>query len=63
MIETGVTEFRRSSFEVRHRILKGSDLAVEGFETRVWTGKDPEDPKRVKGMPIPPEVVERFKTT
>ena len=35
-IETTVAEFRRSSFDVRHRLSKNGALAVEGFETRVW---------------------------
>jgi 4-hydroxybenzoyl-CoA thioesterase len=43
VIETTVTEFRRSSFDVRHRLLKGGELAVEGSETRVWVARDPAD--------------------
>ena len=35
-ISSEVSEFRRSSFEVRHRITIGGELAVEGSETRVW---------------------------
>lgn len=61
MIESAVTEFRRSSFDVRHRLLKADGtLAVEGFETRVWVGRDPGDPKRIRAQPIPAEVIERF---
>ncbi len=54
-------EFRRSSFEVKHRISIGGELAVEGSETRVWAAQDPGDPTKLKGMPIPAEVIERFK--
>jgi 4-hydroxybenzoyl-CoA thioesterase len=61
-IASEVSEFRRSSFEVKHRISIGGELAVEGSETRVWTGQDPVDPTRLKGMPIPAEVIERFKS-
>src|SRR6187455_1772279 len=41
-IETSVTEIKRSSFQITH-LLKKADgaLGVEGFETRVWTGRDP----------------------
>jgi 4-hydroxybenzoyl-CoA thioesterase len=60
-IESTVTEFRRSSFDVRHRLLKDGALAVEGFETRVWTVRDPDNPARLKSAPIPDEVRERFK--
>jgi 4-hydroxybenzoyl-CoA thioesterase len=59
--ESGVSEWRRSSFVVRHRLLKpGDKLAVEGFETRVWAMPHPDDPQRIKAVPIPPEVVVRL---
>jgi 4-hydroxybenzoyl-CoA thioesterase len=56
-IETQVTAIRTSSFDVRHRLLKGGgELAVEGFETRVWTVTDPANPERIKAHPLPAEV-------
>jgi 4-hydroxybenzoyl-CoA thioesterase len=55
-----VSEFRRSSFDVAHRLLVHGALAVEGNETRVWAGRDPADPSRIKSQPIPPEVAARF---
>src|SRR5215813_4113798 len=37
-IETKVKEFKRSSFFVEHKVTKkGGVLALEGFETRLWT--------------------------
>jgi 4-hydroxybenzoyl-CoA thioesterase len=60
-IESNVSEFRRSSFEVQHRLLIGGTLAVEGSETRVWAAVDKDDPSKMKARPIPPEVIERFK--
>jgi 4-hydroxybenzoyl-CoA thioesterase len=59
-IESTVVEFRRSSFDVRHRLLKEGVLAVEGFETRVWTVRDPEDPERLRSQAIPEEVKALF---
>ena len=60
-IESTVAEFRRASFDVRHRLLREGDvLAVEGFETRVWVGRHPDNPKGIKAQPIPPEVVAAF---
>jgi 4-hydroxybenzoyl-CoA thioesterase len=36
------TEFRRASFDVRHRLLRDDgDLGGRGFETRVWVGRHP----------------------
>jgi 4-hydroxybenzoyl-CoA thioesterase len=60
-IASEVSEFRRSSFEVRHRITIGGELAVEGSETRVWASQDPDNPVKLKGMPIPAAVIERFR--
>ena len=58
-IETAITRLGRSSFEVHHRLLKGGELAVEGFETRVLVAKDPDDPDKIKPMAIPPDMVAR----
>ena len=60
-IESSVAEIKRSSFCMLHRLMRGDVLAVEGFETRVWVGRDPADPAKLKGRPIPPEVVARLK--
>lgn len=61
-IETHVSEFRRSSFSMHHKVFKGDTLALEGFETRVWTARDPES-NRMRGQPIPPEVLAGFQQT
>jgi len=54
-VETRVAEFRRSSFFMHHRVMKGDILALEGFETRVWTTRDPSNNK-MRSAPIPEEV-------
>jgi 4-hydroxybenzoyl-CoA thioesterase len=59
-VESTVAEIKRSSFRMQHRLLKGEALAVEGFETRVWTGRDPDDPAKLRSRPIPDEVIERL---
>ena len=60
-IESEVAAVRRSSFEVRHRLLRADrTLAVEGSEVRVWTGNDPERPGTLKARPIPEEVAARL---
>ena len=60
-IESTVTELRRSSFSIRHHLRKDGELAVDGNETRVWTGFDPEVPDRIRSQPIPPELVAQLK--
>ena len=61
-IESAVAEFRRTSFDVRHRLLRDDDtLAVEGFETRVWVGRHPDKPDGIKALPIPEDLIARFR--
>ncbi len=60
-VETRATEIRRSSLDIEHRILTAEGaLAVEGFETRVWTARDPDDPSRIRSVPIPQEVIDKL---
>jgi 4-hydroxybenzoyl-CoA thioesterase len=60
-VESTVSEFRRSSFDVQHRVLKGETLAIEAWETRVWVGHHPDDPAQIKSRPIPEEVIAAFR--
>jgi len=62
-IASTVKEFRRSSFDVEHRISNQGQIAVEGHETRVWAGRSPDDPKQLKSRPIPADVIARFSRT
>ena len=57
VIESSVETWGRTSFTVRHHLSKGGELAVDGFEKRVWASPDPERPGRIKAQPIPPEIV------
>lgn len=59
-IASRVIRFGRSSLEVEHRLSIGGELHTEGNETRVWAGKDPADPDKIKSFPIPPEVIAKF---
>ncbi|MGI9426758.1 MAG: acyl-CoA thioesterase [Hyphomicrobiaceae bacterium] len=58
-IETAITRFGRSSFDVHHRLLRGDDLAVEGFEKRVLAARSP-DGNGIKSFPIPDEIKALF---
>jgi 4-hydroxybenzoyl-CoA thioesterase len=61
-IESSVTEFRRASFDVRHRLLRDDGTeAVEGSETRVWVGRHPDKPDGIKALPIPEDLIARFR--
>ena len=56
MIETEILELRRSSLVTRHRLMRGTVVAVEAVETRVWATHDPEHGGKLKGAPIPEEI-------
>src|SRR5579872_2353635 len=60
-IESRIESFKRSSFEVTHKVFKGGELAIEAFETRVLVGHHPDDPDRLKSAPLPEEMVAKFK--
>jgi len=57
VVESEVEEWGRSSFTVRHRILNQGQLAIDGFEKRVWASADPDQPGRLKSQPIPAEII------
>jgi 4-hydroxybenzoyl-CoA thioesterase len=59
-IESTVAEIRRSSFRMLHRLMRSDTLAVEGTETRVWVGRDPANSDKLKGLPIPADVVAKL---
>lgn len=57
VVETTVAAVHRCAFDLQHRLLKGDIVAVEGFETRVWTAIDPET-GRIKARPIPQDIID-----
>ncbi len=61
-IASQVAEFRRSSFEVEHRLSVNGELAVEGGETRVWAARDKVNPERFGAVAIPADVIAKFRT-
>jgi 4-hydroxybenzoyl-CoA thioesterase len=60
VIESTVVHCGRSSFKIEHRLTHEGALAVEGAETRVWAGRDPADPSRIRSLPLPEQLVARF---
>ena len=60
VLDSQVSAFRRSSFDVEHRLLNGGELAAIGRETRVWTARG--EGNRIKSKPLPDEVTARFRT-
>ena len=59
-VESEVTEWRRSSFCIRHRLFNKGVLAVECLETRVWAALSATGQEKIEGKPVPQRVIERF---
>ena len=59
-IASRISEFRRSSFDVEHRISVGGELAVDGGETRVWAVRSTDDPERIAATAIPEDLIAKF---
>jgi 4-hydroxybenzoyl-CoA thioesterase len=55
-----VSEFRRSSFDVEHRLSVNGELAVEGGETRVWAARSKDNPEKITSTAIPGDVIAKF---
>ena len=59
-INSTVKEFRRSSFDICHKVMKDGALVAEGNETRIWALNDPDRPGGMKSEPLPAEFVSRL---
>lgn len=59
-LSSQVGQFRRSSFDIEHRLFVRGALAVEGLETRVWASYDAADPSQIKSQPVPEDVITRL---
>ncbi|HEY7322180.1 MAG TPA: acyl-CoA thioesterase [Candidatus Binatia bacterium] len=57
VVESEVSEWGRTSFTVRHRVLKESQLMADGFEKRVWAGPHPERAGAIQAKPVPAEII------
>jgi 4-hydroxybenzoyl-CoA thioesterase len=60
VVESEITEWRRSSFCVRHRLFNKKILSVECFETRVWAAHPPGDQEKIVSQAVPQEVIAKF---
>jgi len=58
--ESGIAEWRKSSFVITHKFFRQGELALEGRETRVWAAAHPTESRRMKAVPLPREVIEKL---
>lgn len=55
-IETSIVEWRNKAFVMKHVACRGDTLIAEGEEIRVFAIHDPDNPLRVKAIPIPADI-------
>lgn len=60
VIESAIGKWNDKTFEISHAVLNRGLRAVEGYEIRAWTQRRPDDPTRLKAVPIPPEIKAAF---
>jgi len=58
IIQSRIEAWGRASFEVQHRLLRGVEVAVEGYEKRVWVERTAAGV--IRSLPIPAEVLALF---
>ena len=55
-IESWIEEWRGKSFVMRHVARRGDTVLCEGREVRVFATQHPDDPLRIKAVPIPEDI-------
>jgi 4-hydroxybenzoyl-CoA thioesterase len=58
--ESGIAEWGAKIFRVAHRFTRAGLLLLEGSETRIFVITHPDDPTRLKSVPVPAEVKRRL---
>lgn len=57
-IVSSIIEWRDKSYVMLHQIKRGEELLTEGRDTRVFAIRDPENPERIRAIPIPEDIRE-----
>jgi 4-hydroxybenzoyl-CoA thioesterase len=53
-VHTAIEEWRDKSFAMKHQLRRGEAVLAECREVRVFAIRHPEDPRRIKVVPVPP---------
>jgi 4-hydroxybenzoyl-CoA thioesterase len=51
-----VTEWREKVFMHKHVVKRGDEVLCEGTEVRAFVVHPPEDPDRIKSIPVPADI-------
>lgn len=55
-VHSTITEWREKTFIFKHVVKRGEDVLCEGTEVRCFTIKHPDDPDRIKAIPVPEDI-------
>jgi 4-hydroxybenzoyl-CoA thioesterase len=55
-IATWVEEWRAKVFVQMHRVMRGDELICEGREVRAFVTRDPDQPERLRAIPVPEDI-------
>jgi 4-hydroxybenzoyl-CoA thioesterase len=59
-IESAIVSFTEKRFTVAHRCTRDGELLLEGQEVRFAGRLDPQDPKRLRAIALPSELIRAF---
>jgi len=55
-IQSSIQEWREKTFVQKHVIMRGDTMLCEGTEVRAFCIKHPDDPDRIKAIPVPADI-------
>ena len=55
-VHTSVQEWREKVIVHKHVVMRGDTVLCEGTEVRAFCIKHPEDPDRIKAIPVPADI-------
>lgn len=56
-IHTSVDDWKDKVFTHKHVVMRGDVVLCEGSETRTFVTKHPDDPRRIKSISVPEDVI------
>lgn len=55
-VHTAIEEWREKSFVMTYQLKRGAELLAEGRDVRIFAVRHPEDPARIKAVPVPDDI-------
>jgi 4-hydroxybenzoyl-CoA thioesterase len=55
-VHTSIVEWNEKNFVMKHEIRRGEELLAEGRDVRIFATRHPDDPKRMRAIPIPENI-------